>query len=132
LERRGHRFVRYADDCNIYVGSERAGQRVMESVTRFITNRLNGKLKNFTDQFRGRSKLNRGCAARLNWEARSHNGFSWRAEPPQGGPAARQVRRGWKPRGFFKARRGRKAAAREEEIARGKAQKDRFGRRREL
>ena len=43
LERRGHRFVRYADDCNIYVGSERAGQRVMESVTRFITNRL--KLK---------------------------------------------------------------------------------------
>ena len=43
LERRGHHFVRYADDCNIYVGSERAGQRVMESVTRFITHRL--KLK---------------------------------------------------------------------------------------
>jgi RNA-directed DNA polymerase len=43
LERRGHRFVRYADDCNIYVDSERAGQRVMESVTRFITHRL--KLK---------------------------------------------------------------------------------------
>src|SRR6266567_1355647 len=43
LERRGHRFVRYADDCNIYVGSERAGQRVMESVTHFITHRL--KLK---------------------------------------------------------------------------------------
>src|SRR5487761_218253 len=43
LERRGHRYVRYADDCNIYVGSERAGQRVMESVTRFITHRL--KLK---------------------------------------------------------------------------------------
>src|ERR1700757_2221278 len=43
LERRGLRFVRYADDCNIYVGSERAGQRVMESVTRFITQRL--KLK---------------------------------------------------------------------------------------
>ena len=32
LERRGHRFVRYADDCNIYVRSERAGQRVMESI----------------------------------------------------------------------------------------------------
>jgi len=43
LERRGHRFVRYADDCNIYVSSERAGQRVMQSVTRFITYRL--KLK---------------------------------------------------------------------------------------
>jgi RNA-directed DNA polymerase len=43
LERRGHHFLRYADDCNIYVGSERAGLRVMESATRFITHRL--KLK---------------------------------------------------------------------------------------
>jgi RNA-directed DNA polymerase len=43
LTARGHRFVRYADDCNIYVRSERAGQRVMESVKRFIASRL--KLK---------------------------------------------------------------------------------------
>src|SRR5215204_5881056 len=43
LERRGLRFVRYADDSNIYVRSERAGQRVMESITRFITQKL--KLK---------------------------------------------------------------------------------------
>ena len=43
LEARGHRFVRYADDCNIYVRSERAGQRVMESVKRFIAKKL--KLK---------------------------------------------------------------------------------------
>ena len=43
LERRGHRCVRYADDSNLYVGSERAGLRVMKSVTRFITHRL--KLK---------------------------------------------------------------------------------------
>jgi RNA-directed DNA polymerase len=43
LEHRGHRFVRYADDSNIYVRSERAGQRVMESITRFITEKL--KLK---------------------------------------------------------------------------------------
>jgi RNA-directed DNA polymerase len=43
LERRGHRFVRYADDCNIYVRSERAGKRVMERVTSFIEKRL--KLK---------------------------------------------------------------------------------------
>ena len=43
LERRGHRFVRYADDCNIYVRSERAGQRVMKSITHFITREL--KLK---------------------------------------------------------------------------------------
>src|SRR5436189_2290420 len=44
LERRGHYFVRYADDCNIYVSSERAGQRVMESVTRFITHQLQLKV----------------------------------------------------------------------------------------
>ena len=43
LERRGHRFVRYADDCNIYVRSERAGLRVMESISKFITDKL--KLK---------------------------------------------------------------------------------------
>ena len=40
---RGHRFVRYADDCNIYVRSKRAGQRVMESVEHFINRKL--KLK---------------------------------------------------------------------------------------
>src|SRR6476659_4900970 len=40
LERRGHRFVRYADDCNIYVRSEKAGRRVMTSLTRFIEGRL--------------------------------------------------------------------------------------------
>ena len=43
LERRRHRFVRHADDCNIYVASERAGKRVMRSVTSFIQRRL--KLK---------------------------------------------------------------------------------------
>lgn len=40
LEKRGHWFVRYADDCNIYVRSERAGHRVMESITKFITKKL--------------------------------------------------------------------------------------------
>jgi RNA-directed DNA polymerase len=44
LERRGLPFVRYADDCNIYVGSERAGQRVMKSVSDFITRRLRLKV----------------------------------------------------------------------------------------
>lgn len=44
LERRGHRFVRYADDCNIYVRSERAGRRVMASVTRFLTQKLQLKV----------------------------------------------------------------------------------------
>jgi RNA-directed DNA polymerase len=36
LEKRGHRFCRYADDCNIYVGSRRGGERVMDSITRFL------------------------------------------------------------------------------------------------
>ena len=40
LEARGHRFVRYADDCNVYVRSEHAGQRVMASLERFIAKRL--------------------------------------------------------------------------------------------
>ena len=43
LERRGHLFCRYADDCNIYVGSRRAGERVLESVSRYVEGKL--KLK---------------------------------------------------------------------------------------
>jgi len=43
LERRGHRHTRYADDCNIYVRSQRAGERVMEGITRYLTTKL--KLK---------------------------------------------------------------------------------------
>lgn len=43
LTKRGHRFVRYADDCNIYVKSKRAGQRVLASVTKFVERKL--KLK---------------------------------------------------------------------------------------
>jgi group II intron reverse transcriptase/maturase len=43
LTRRGHSFVRYADDCNIYVASKRAGQRVYTSISKFISERL--KLK---------------------------------------------------------------------------------------
>ena len=40
LERRGHRFCRYADDCNIYVRSRRAGERVMANVCRFLRQKL--------------------------------------------------------------------------------------------
>lgn len=43
LERRGHSFCRYADDCNIYVGSRRSGERVLESVSRYVEGKL--KLK---------------------------------------------------------------------------------------
>lgn len=70
LERRRHRFVRYADDCNIYVGSERAGQRVMESVTRFITHRL-------------KLKVNQAKSAVAQPGKRKFLGFSftWEREP---------------------------------------------------
>ena len=40
LERRGHAFCRYADDCNIYVGSQAAGERVLAGITRFLAERL--------------------------------------------------------------------------------------------
>ena len=68
LERRGHRFVRYADDCNIYVRSERAGQRVMESVTRFITQRL-------------KLKVNETKSAVARPQERKFLGFSFSAGP---------------------------------------------------
>jgi len=44
LEERGHKFVRYADDCNFYVKSQRAGERVMESVKTFLEKRLRLKV----------------------------------------------------------------------------------------
>lgn len=44
LEKRGHRFARYADDCNIYVQSKRAGERVMQTVKDFLENRLRLKV----------------------------------------------------------------------------------------
>jgi RNA-directed DNA polymerase len=44
LERRGHKFCRYADDCNIYVRSKAAGERVMKSVTEFLARRLRLKV----------------------------------------------------------------------------------------
>ena len=64
LERRGHRFVRYADDCNIYVCSQRAGQRVMANITRFIMRRL-------------KLKVNETKSAVARPEARKFLGFSF-------------------------------------------------------
>jgi hypothetical protein len=68
LERRGHRFVRYADDCNLYVRSERAGQRVMESVTQFITQKL-------------KLKVNEAKSAVARPQERKFLGFSFSAGP---------------------------------------------------
>jgi len=47
LERRGHCFCRYADDCNIYVSSRRAGERVLESVSRYVEGKLKLKVNRF-------------------------------------------------------------------------------------
>jgi len=44
LEHRGHKFCRYADECNIYVLSERAGKSVMDSIERFLNKRLKLKI----------------------------------------------------------------------------------------
>ena len=63
LARRGHRFCRYADDCNIYVRSRRAGERVMASVSRFLTNKL-------------RLKVNEAKSAAARPEERKFLGFS--------------------------------------------------------
>jgi len=68
LEHRGHRFVRYADDSNIYVRSERAGQRVMESITRFITQKL-------------RLKVNEAKSAVARPQERKFLGFSFTTGP---------------------------------------------------
>ena len=68
LERRGHRLVRHADDSNIYVRSERAGQRVMESVTRFITQQL-------------KLKVNEAKSAVARPQERKFLGFSFTVGP---------------------------------------------------
>ena len=71
LDRRGHRFVRYADDGNVYVRSERAGQRVMASLTEFIEGRL-------------RLKINRAKSAVARPEDRHFLGFRLRLDPQTG------------------------------------------------
>jgi len=68
LERRGHRYVRYADDSNIYVRSEQAGRRVMESITRFITHKL-------------KLKVNETKSAVARPQERKFLGFSFTAGP---------------------------------------------------
>jgi RNA-directed DNA polymerase len=64
LEKRGHRFVRYADDCNIYVRSRRAGERVMTSIEQFLAKRL-------------KLKVNRSKSAVAKPSVRKFLGFSF-------------------------------------------------------
>ena len=67
LERRGHKFVRYADDCNVYVKSEAAGKRVMASLENFLTKRL-------------RLKVNRDKSAVAKPTERKFLGYSFRPD----------------------------------------------------
>lgn len=64
LAHRGHKFCRYADDCNIYVRSQRAGARVMDSIERFLGKRL-------------RLKVNRRKSAVAKPRDRQFLGFSF-------------------------------------------------------
>lgn len=80
LDRRGHRFVRYADDENIYVKSERAGQRVMASIKSFIERRL-------------RLKINERKSAVALPEERHFLGFSLRRKPEDGSVEVRLSKR---------------------------------------
>jgi RNA-directed DNA polymerase len=73
LTRRGHRFCRYADDCNIYVRSRRAGERVIASVSRFLTNKL-------------RLKVNEAKSAVARPEERKFLGFSITADRDNASP----------------------------------------------
>jgi len=71
LEKRGHRFVRYADDCNIYVRSPRAGERVMTSIEKFLAKRL-------------KLKVNKAKSAVAKPGVRKFLGFSFtRGEQPR-------------------------------------------------
>jgi len=71
LDRRGHKFVRYADDANVYVSSERAGRRVIASLTEFIEGRL-------------RLKVNAAKSAVARPEDRHFLGFRLRLDPHTG------------------------------------------------
>jgi RNA-directed DNA polymerase len=68
LEKRGHHFVRYADDCNIYVRSQRAGERVLAGVEKFLAKRL-------------KLKINKAKSAVAKPSVRKFLGFSYTSEP---------------------------------------------------
>jgi len=75
LEERRHRFVRYADDCNIYVRSERAGLRVMASVTRFLESRMRLKVNRDKSAVARGGRHFLGFGLRLSADGRSADVF---------------------------------------------------------
>lgn len=116
LEKRGHRFVRYADDGNIYVRSRRAGERVMAGVTRFLERRLKLKVnaaKSAVDRPSNRKflgfTLTRGRVPRRKVDERPLRAFKARVRELTGRTRGRTMRQivaelrryilGW--RGYF-------------------------------
>ncbi len=85
LEKRGHHFVRYADDCNIYVRSQKAGERVMESIERFLAKRL-------------KLKVNKAKSAAAKPRVRKFLGFSFTGRGSCGGGLRRKRSPASKPR----------------------------------
>jgi len=82
LERRGHQFVRYADDCSIYVRSRHAGERVLASIERFLRERLRltvNRDKSAVDRPRTRAKkmVQRGLAHERAWTSAMKGRGSW-------------------------------------------------------
>ena len=112
LERRGHRFVRYADDCNVYVQSRSAGERVLASLERFLSKRL-------------RLRINQDKSAVARPEERKFLGYTVRRHKgkPQLKVAPKSIKRlKAKLRPLFRQGRGMKLAvtiARVNRITRG-------------
>lgn len=94
LERRGHRFVRYADDCNIYVRSERAGERVLAGMKQFLSKRL-------------RLKVNEQKSAVGKPSERKFLGYSFTSKTPRRRIIAPQSVRRFKERVRELTKRGR-------------------------
>ena len=101
LEKRGHKFVRYADDCNIYVKTQRAGERVMESVKEFLEKKLKLKVnpkKSKVDRatrvkFLGFSFYKRKGEVLIRVANRSLERFRGEAPPPDQAYPVRQAGR---------------------------------------
>jgi RNA-directed DNA polymerase len=116
LEKRGHRFVRYADDCNIYVRSQRAGERVMASIEQFLARRLKLKVNKaksavgkpsvrkflgfcFTSGMEPRRRIARSALARVKSRVRE---LTWRTRGASPEQIVKELSRylvGW--RGYF-------------------------------
>jgi RNA-directed DNA polymerase len=100
LEKRGHSFCRYADDCNIYVSSSKAGERVMKSISGFIQKKLKLKVNS------GKSAVDRACT-------RTFLGYSFMAQKQARlrVPKERMQRFKQKAKKLFHAGRGRNLIA---------------------